>query len=373
MSRSVSLLTVVFLALPGAAKDPVYTGELQKVTQHFITIRLADHRLIDALLPKSPDLQAAALAARFHVGDPVEMAWRIIPAVWMPTEQTYAMTGMTSLRRLHASSAEDLARALSSHAWREPGNLLKLPDGAPPPPLAPSVAHLPAEGLAVLDRARAVSLDYLAHLPGFVVDETARRYSSTLNPPQWRPFDTIQSQITYQGAHEIRDRITRDGVPLKEPLSSINGQHWHQMFSAYLGPIFNPKCPTVFDSFGKGSARGMDLYVFSFKAPPDSCFNAFDIREQRYYAAMSGRVFVDGSDGQVMQLDIRLDDPPDDFPILRQETEVSWDRVKIGDAVHVLPVATDILYQYRPSSFWWVRLEYTNHRQFTAASTIIFN
>lgn len=63
---------------------------------------------------------------------------------------------------------------------------------------------------------------------------------------------------------------------------------------------------------------------------------------------------------------------PEDFGIDRHTVVESWDYVRIGDAVHLLPVRVEIT--GRGATGYWVRdsVEYKNHRHFEASSNLVY-
>jgi hypothetical protein len=63
---------------------------------------------------------------------------------------------------------------------------------------------------------------------------------------------------------------------------------------------------------------------------------------------------------------------PEGFEIAGWEEEASWDRVRIGDADHLLPVSASVIVRYASGSAWRVDLEYRNHRHFESSSQVRF-
>jgi hypothetical protein len=180
-------------------------------------------------------------------------------------------------------------------------------------------------------------------------------------------------RTSFHGAAETRSHIVRDKVAWKGAFRQLPGPLWSTAYGQFLRPLFDAACPTTFAVVGKGIVRGMELFTFTFHASEDSCFGQFLAKYEGYYPARSGRIFVDAATGQLMQLDVKMDDVPKSFPAARDEVEVSWTRVKIGDATPVLPVSIDQMVQGADGTLFWIRMEESNHRQFEAASKITFN
>ena len=72
---SVRLLLPASLLLLQAGRvcgaDLSFTGTLERVGDQSISVKLADRRVIDAMLPGTPDLRASAIAAQYRFGDEV--------------------------------------------------------------------------------------------------------------------------------------------------------------------------------------------------------------------------------------------------------------------------------------------------------------
>jgi hypothetical protein len=65
------LLTAVLVSQPGRGfrSDLSFTGGLEPVGDKSISVKLPDGRVIDAMLPNTPALDAPAIAAQYRVGE----------------------------------------------------------------------------------------------------------------------------------------------------------------------------------------------------------------------------------------------------------------------------------------------------------------
>jgi hypothetical protein len=110
------LLWLLLPLLPcGAArKDLVVSGSLERVMQHAITILRADGVFIDARLPDSRALQAAALQAKYKLGDQVEITCQPIAPVLDPETHLLRLLDLRKLRFPRAPKPAELARAVAS-------------------------------------------------------------------------------------------------------------------------------------------------------------------------------------------------------------------------------------------------------------------
>ncbi|MEP7354601.1 MAG: hypothetical protein ABI824_15345 [Acidobacteriota bacterium] len=70
------LLTIFLLPLSASGADLVFTASIRFLRPEFLTVRLADGRVISARLPKSPALSAAAISTHYKIADQVEITFQ---------------------------------------------------------------------------------------------------------------------------------------------------------------------------------------------------------------------------------------------------------------------------------------------------------
>ena len=363
------LAPLLFQANRGSAKDPSFPGYLESVGSDSIAIRLADRRLICARLPASGSLSSAALAARFRLGDQVEMTSKPIARVWQKSTSRYQYLELTALRLVAHPSEAKLAQILAGRLFHEGENLLpRPPSSAATPSLVPDRPDSPEFALA-----SRVNLEYAAHLPNFVADETVTRSISTAREPQWTPFDTLESEITFQGDRTIRTQVRRNGKPWNQPFEALPGFQWHGGFGAEIKPVFDPGCPTTVEYGGRSQLSGRTVLEYRYSAPLDGCFSFFYQQYQRYNPARSGRVLVDVSTGNILQLEEDTQGFPVEFELTEREEEITWDSVKIGDESHWLPVRANCLAGYANGTRYRIASQFRNHRHFESTSNVTFH
>ena len=183
-----------------------FSGSLERVGDKSVSIRLADRRVIDAMLPNSPALAAAAIANEYDWGDRVEILCKPIRPVWEEGTSRYQSLQVVTLRLVRQPSPEELSRMRESRPFREGKNLLRVPKR--PVPVRSSSEDLSGPGSRELEHARRINLEFGANMPNFVADETAKRFRSTKSP-DWRRFDTIESEITFRGNRAVRQHIRK--------------------------------------------------------------------------------------------------------------------------------------------------------------------
>src|SRR5579862_7383908 len=83
-----------------------FTGSLERVGASSVSIRLSDRRIIDALLPNTPPLEAEAVAAQYQWGDLVAVECAPIPPVFEEGTARYQSLQVISMRLVRHPSPE---------------------------------------------------------------------------------------------------------------------------------------------------------------------------------------------------------------------------------------------------------------------------
>jgi hypothetical protein len=346
-----------------------FTGSLERVGDQSMSVKLADRRVIDAMLPNTPALGASAIAAQYSMGDEVEIGCKPIPRVWEAATSRFQSLEVTAIRFLRRPSPEEVSNLLEARS-REGKNLLQHPRVAVSTPNR--AADPDAPGSRELEHARRINLEYAANMPNFVADEIAKRYRSTAESPGWRAYDTVESEITFRGRRAERQQIRRNGKPWDQPFDALPGFKWYEGFETEISPLFDPQCPTTIEYQGRSKVSGRQLLEYRFSSPVDGCFPFLYFAYQRYNPARAGHVFVDDPGGSVIQVDDEASGFPADFEFAGREEHIFWDYVKIGDNSHLLPVRANFLVVYSSGTRYRVEVEYKNHRHFEASTNITF-
>ncbi|HEY3744490.1 MAG TPA: hypothetical protein VGL53_31825 [Bryobacteraceae bacterium] len=369
------LFTLCLLWQPGRGFDggASFTGYLERVGDHSISVKLADRRVIDAMLPETFAFAPSALAARFAMGDEVKVTCKPIPSTWEAATSRLQSLEVTAIRRIRKLSPEEVSKLLEARS-REGRNYLERPEGLTS--TTPQTNNDPdAPGSKELEQARRVNLERLSKIPNYVADETAQRFRSTDSSRDWTPYDTIESEVAFRGRQVVRQQIRRNGKLWDRPFDALPGFKWYEGFETEIEPLFRSDCPTTIEYHGRSKLEGEHKVLeYRFHSPVDGCFPFLYFTYQRYNPARSGRIYVsDNASGNVVRVDDEASGFPADFEFSGREEHLSWDNVKIGDSTHLLPVRASFLVSYRSGTRYKVEVEYRNHRHFEASSNVTFH
>jgi hypothetical protein len=364
-------LWLALLIVTGGLTGSSFSGALERVGSGSISIRLADRRVIDAMLPNTPPLEAEMIAAHYNMGDRVEVQCIPIQPVWEEGTSRYQSLEVTSMRLVRHPSAEELAKMAETIPFREGKNLLKSPETAAAVHPVP-VTDVNAPGGRQLEQARRVNLEYAANMPNFVADEIAKRHRMSPRSQSWSDFDTVESEITFRGNRAIRQQIRRNGQPWEQPFDALPGYKWYEGFGPEITPLFDPRCPTTLKYQGRSESRARTLYDYRFSSPVDGCFPYFFFGYQRYNPARTGHVFIDDPAGNVIQLEEEESGFPAEIEFSGRKVQIFWDYVKIGEESHLLPVRATFEVRYYDGTRYRIEVEFKNHRHFEASSHIVY-
>jgi hypothetical protein len=375
-----TLTIVVFLALleaQPAFQELSFTGSLERVMEHSISILLADGRLIDAKLPDKGRLAAPTLSDNYRLGDQVSIHCHTINAHWDEASKIWRYLELDKIRLVGSPNPGQLTAALKSRDWRLPGNLLNPPKeaSADAPAITPALSS--GSGSAedardFLERARGVVLEGASHLPNFIADEIADCSSSRTNPQEWRHTATVESEVTFHGDGEVRKVRRREGPPTTASGVPQGCMGWGGGFGTYLIPLFDPNCGTKFEFVKIVDQSGGQSWVYRYSSPAEGCFTSSYTGYQRAYPTHEGLVVLKYPAGNLVQVKDRSLDFPKAYPIIQRDEMVTWGFVKIGNENHLLPVAFEKLMLTQSGLLNRLTAKYVNHRHFEANTDLTF-
>ena len=367
LARFLTRVTCAGLALSAGCQgaDLVFSGNLRFVAETFVNVRLDDGLVIDARLPKKGPLAADSIVGQYKIADQVEIACKRVSGGLDPSVDYSHSLELTRIRLLRAPTPDEVKKTNASLSWKIGENLLKAPSVAPAPkPPAPPV---PKE----FEQIRDVNLEYISKLPSFIADELAVRMRKPKGSDKWKDKDTIESEISFKGRNAIRQNIRYNGKPYNRPTHWLpGGPTWAIGFGTDLKPVFDRNCENQITFEGRKEIDAAQVRSFAFRAPMDGCFGVGQINYQLLNPGKAGRIVVNDA-GNVIQMEFHDVDLPEVFGS-GSASVLRWGNVKIGDAVHLLPIALDWTWYGADGDTWYVTASFQNHRHFEAATNLLF-
>src|SRR5262249_3672659 len=306
------LLAALVAPFRVTAAETTYEGNLLLVSPEFVSIRLADGRVLDARTPKSGSLGSESIAASYKLGDHVEIAAKSIDGVLDHKTDHWLVVDLKKLRFQRPPTPDEMAEVNAALYWKKGDNLLKAH--------AVTTARsnpAPSGNLTGLEHVRDVNLATLARMPDFIAEEHATRLFIPPGSTKASSQDTFESDIIFQGTKASRKRVRINGKQWNEASAWLPGMNWGIGwgigFGSEIHAIFDKSCGTSFDFAGQEEAPGKRVVAYLFKSPPDGCFGPDQQGPTEYNPARSGRVLVDDPGGNIVGIEIRQNGVAD-FP-----------------------------------------------------------
>lgn len=239
---------------------------------------------------------------------------------------------------------------------------------APPPPTADEQSR-------VLEKVRAIALQYTSSLPDFLATETVRRYVDNKLSQVWKPTDTLKLDVAYSDKGERYKMLEIDGRPTNKSLKEVGGFTSNGEFGSLLKWIFMPQSATRFQWEHWTNLRGRPTYVFSYRIDKANSHYGMNWRMfLKHYSgnfAQKGVVYVDRETNQVMRFSAEADQIPGDWPIVRTPEVLDYDYAMIGGRSFLLPVRVDTRVVLKGQQSRNV-VEFVNYRKFSGEATVNF-
>lgn len=304
------------------------TGMLEYISQTAVVVRLQDNREIQLRIPGS----MPELASGREVGDWVDVSYQGTKRTLDPSLNLMLYVELTDMRTFRKPSGSELESAHASPIRKLPGNLL----ADSPAASVEEESASPDPFAEVRQRVKA----YLSQIPNVIADEATTRLTSTENPPHWTPVDQIQTEVRFDGRHDIRTKILLNGEPWDRPYEALPGMKWRSGYCRKVHAVFSNRNIQLVEE-GDGTLNGRAVSLYAYRAPADSITHWY-LGEQGFWPALEGKVWVSKEDGRVLQLEESSTGFPPDFPLSSAIEHIAFDYVQVGSNVETLPVASEV-------------------------------
>lgn len=382
----VALLTGLLGAAAGTG-DLHFRGSMVAVTDVTITIRQDDGILINALLPDARGLTGKELAAKYQIGDLVEIAAHTLsPPAYDAIANKRRWLALDSLYYRGKPSQQALIATLQSRALLTPHNLLvRTADPSSPGVGAAGLAQeegqaggmpVPSDDARVKELREHI-LDYVAHMPNYTADEVATRFQYFFqgellppNPVPWHLLDRVEDQVTVDDGRESRDHVLLNGRQWQKPWVLLPGSHWNSAFAVELRETASNSCLTMLTPAGSVQQQGETLLIYSLSSPRDGCLGGYNSGYEGYFAPSTGRVFTRERDGSIARMELQVSGFPPEYPIRSIANAINWGSVTVEGQTYNMPVSAEQITALGDGRMSRVQLQFLHYRHFAASHVI---
>lgn len=326
-------------------------------------------------------LVALLASAALHAGTVAELIAAVRAARQGPDTELAVMLRQVNLtERLDDAAIEQLQsegagpRTVEELEWlREDSSELPAPANlvlfdAPP-------ALSPEEQTRLIERARAIALEYTRNLPNFLCTESVARHLRLKGKP-WKATDTFTLDVGYSIKGEAYKLLTIDGKPTRKKLKDVGGFRSEGEFGSQLRHIYRPQAAARFQWERWSNLRGRRVAVFSYRI--DRRNSSYTVsadgglfRRYRLETGVIGEVYIDPETASTLRFSGGADGLPPNWPIRSTYSVVDYETATVAGQEFLLPKRVDVRVALRESR---VRnlMAFENYRKFTSDVTVTF-
>ncbi len=283
---------------------------------------------------------------------------------------------------VRAPRAEDLGKArtvsVSQPAAQdtEPVPPAEAPD-APANPGAPAPTPTATKPLGsdeeIIQEARLAAAQFTESLPDFLAKQVTSRYFSQTWPARWQKLDEVTADVAHVDGKEEYRNIRVNGAPVNQP-PERSGSWSTGEFSTTMEDILSYPTNAKFKRRGDDRIAGRASVVFDLTvAQANSHWTLVSPDGRRYNAAYEGSIWIDKETRRVLRIEMQTVNMPQDFPLLKAESNLTYAFSKIEGKSYLLPEGSDNLACWRGSgSCTKNTIEFKDYRKFSTESTVTF-
>lgn len=225
----------------------------------------------------------------------------------------------------------------------------------------------------VITEARVEASRFTEGLPNFMAKQLTSRYFSQTWPARWQKIDEVAADVAYVDGKEEYRNIQVNGSPVDRP-PERTGTWSTGEFATTMEDVLAVPTAAKFKRRGEDRVAGRPTVVFDYTvAQPNSHWTLVSPDDRKFKPAYEGAIWIDRDTRRVLRVEQRTVGIPNDFPLLKAESVVTYAFVNIDSKPYLLPTASENLGCWRGSGTC-VRntIEFKDYRKFTAESTVNF-
>jgi uncharacterized protein YjbI with pentapeptide repeats len=168
-------------------------------------------------------------------------------------------------------------------------------------------------------------------LPNFVCRRRTERFERLFQG--WEERDRLQEDLLFANGEE-----SYQPVEGQKASGNLGGAYSIGQYAAALQNVFLPQSRTSFRLEGAEEIGGRQTVRVAFRIPQETSSLHLTYQGNPLQVGYRGLCWIDVNSYQVVKLTKETVDLPEDFPIKTSEMTVAYDRVRIGENQHWLPV-----------------------------------
>ena len=227
---------------------------------------------------------------------------------------------------------------------REMSEELPVPIAPPRFPLPPVPS--PEEMRAAIRNARVYALNYTAHLPDFLCNETVERFVENGGKGHWDKQDVLGVKLSYLDHAEEYRLMSLNGRPTMKNFESILGARSEGEFGSMMLDVFIPNSHAEFQWDHWTHLRKRPIQVYSYRIKVETShyklvFGSGSVRDE-VVVGLEGMVYLDSETNSIVRLTNRAVDIPIDFQVRQSVTVLDYAPQDVGGKQYVLPLHAEV-------------------------------
>jgi hypothetical protein len=251
---------------------------------------------------------------------------------------------------------------------------LPLPDD--PPKFAEPPMPTQEEMVAAIHHARVYALNYTAHLPDFLCNETVERFEDIGAKGNWRQKDVLGVRLGYLDHAEDYKLMTVNGKPTKLTFQSVRGAWSQGEFGSLMLEIFDPATHAQFrwDHWTHLRKRATQVYSYRVRTNDSHYKLAYGTGSvpTEVMVGEEGFVYLDGESSDISRVTDQAADIPLDFPVYQAIRVVDYALQDVGGKLYFLPLHAEV-HMGAGELHTKNEVAFSNFRKFQGESTITFD
>ena len=227
----------------------------------------------------------------------------------------------------------------------------------------PVAASLPptAEGLALLEQTRRVTLGAAEKMPDYIVKQQITRSHAFGQSKNWAVYDRLSIAVSYrQSAGEDYKLLSVNGMPANQDQSygmKLGGTISTGEYVTTLSELFKPESRAEFNMVDTDTLRGRRTIIYEFEVKKEFSHQSLGWGEhgsieQQTISGYRGRIWVDRENNRVLRLeDISTEIDPG-FPITAASKVIDYEWVAINEQEHLLPSRAVCVWKFDYKISW---------------------